>query len=134
MDSRSKAQGVAPGESYILVVDDDDAIREVLAAVLEDEGYQVRSAANGLEALQLLHAAATAPAVILLDLMMPVMNGWEFRAAQEIDPDLASIPVVLLSANREIAAKATAARVQAYLPKPVDLDHLITTVRQYCPT
>ncbi len=120
------------GPGYILVVDDDAAIREALAEVLEDEGYQVRSAANGREALQVLRASAAAPAVILLDLMMPVMSGWDFRVAQQQDAALAGIPVVVLSADRDVAAKAAAVRAQGYLPKPVSLDSLLDAVSRYC--
>lgn len=121
----------APG--YVLVVDDDVAIREALEAVLEDEGYAVQGAANGREALKILRSGTGAPAVILLDLMMPVMNGWEFRAEQQGDPNLAPIPVVVLSADRDIAAKAAALQAPAYLAKPVNLDVLLDTVRGYCP-
>jgi two-component system chemotaxis response regulator CheY len=123
----------AQAPSYILVVDDDVAIREALEAVLEDEGYVVQSAANGREALALLRAGEGPPAVILLDLMMPVMNGWEFRAAQQDDPILAQIPVVVISADRDVAAKAAALQVPRYLAKPVNLDVLLDMVRaHYC--
>jgi CheY-like chemotaxis protein len=120
-----------PEQTYILVVDDDAAIREALAAALEDEGYSVRSAANGREALKLLRATAAAPALILLDLMMPVMSGWDFRAAQQQDRALARIPVVVLSADRDVQAKAASVRAQAYLPKPVNLDSLLATVSRF---
>lgn len=121
----------APGRSYILVVEDDVAIREALEAVLEDEGYAVASAAHGREALTLLRTGVEPPAVILLDLMMPVMNGWEFRAAQRSDSDLARIPVIVLSADRDVAAKAAALQVSGYLAKPVNLDVLLDMVREY---
>lgn len=119
------------GQPYVLVVDDDAAIREALEAVLEDEGYQVRCAANGRDALRLLQDGAGRPGLILLDLMMPVMSGWDFRVAQQRDPALAGIPVVILSADRDIGAKAAAIQVQAYLPKPVDIEVLIKTVERY---
>lgn len=125
-----RERALAPG--YILVVDDDAAIREALEAVLEDEGYQVRGVANGREALALLRADAGTPALILLDLMMPVMSGWAFRAEQQDDPALASIPVVILSADRDVAAKAAALQVADSLAKPVNLTHLLTTVSRYC--
>jgi CheY-like chemotaxis protein len=118
--------------SYVLVVDDDAAIREALEAVLEDEGYVVRGAANGREALALLRTGVRPPAVILLDLMMPVMSGWDFRAEQQGDPALASIPVVVLSADRDVATKAAALQVPGYLAKPVNLDVLLDVVREYC--
>src|ERR1044071_1184503 len=78
--------------TMILVVEDDSAIREVLTDVLESEGYQVLNAANGREAIQLLRSS-TLPCLILLDLMMPVMNGWQFRDEQRQDPLLAPVPV-----------------------------------------
>jgi CheY-like chemotaxis protein len=114
------------------VVDDDGAIREALAAVLEDEGYAVQGAANGREALQILRAGAQ-PQLILLDLMMPVMSGWDFRAAQQQDPALSVIPVVVLSADRDVGAHAVALGAQAYLNKPVDIDALLDAVSRYCP-
>jgi CheY-like chemotaxis protein len=117
---------------YILVVEDDPAIRETLEAVLEDEGYHVRGAANGREALALLRAEAGSPALILLDLMMPVMSGWEFRVEQQHDPVLASIPVVVLSADRDVAAKAAALQVADFLAKPVSLTLLLDAVTRYC--
>jgi CheY-like chemotaxis protein len=116
---------------YILVVDDDAPIREALAEVLEDEGYQVRSAANGREALELLRSGWAPPAVILLDLMMPVMSGWEFRAEQQSDQALASIPIVVLSADRDVRGKAASLQAQAYLAKPVDLADLLDTVSRF---
>lgn len=120
-----------PEGQYVLVVDDDDAVREALEAVLEDAGYTVRSAANGRDALQLLRATDWPPAVILLDLMMPVMSGWEFRAEQQRDPALAPIPVVVLSADRDVKAKAATVDAGDYLLKPVDIDLLVATVAVY---
>src|SRR3954470_12387725 len=90
----------------VLVVDDDPDIRESVRLVLEDEGYEVEEAADGAAALALLRAATTRPDVILLDLMMPVMNGWQFRAAQLADDDLADIPVIVLSADSNLSEKA----------------------------
>jgi CheY-like chemotaxis protein len=121
----------APAAGYILVVDDDAAIREALTAVLEDEGYAVRTAANGRDALQLLRAGGPRPALILLDLTMPVMSGGEFREEQRRDPALAQIPVVVLSADRSVQAKAAAVQAQGYLAKPVEIDVLLETVSRY---
>jgi CheY-like chemotaxis protein len=125
-------RGVQPAPGYILVVDDDAAIREALTLVLEDEGYTVRSAANGRDALQLLRANEVQPQVILLDLMMPVMSGWDFRAEQQRDPTLAAIPVVVLSADRSLQTKAAMVQAQGYLAKPVDISVLIDMVSRYC--
>lgn len=116
----------------IMIVEDDEAIRETLAAVLEDEGYLVQRAANGREALQQLRAGAELPCVILLDLMMPIMSGWDFRVEQRRDPLLADIPVIVLSADHEVRARAAEIEAQSYLAKPMDLTALIDAVRQYC--
>jgi CheY-like chemotaxis protein len=113
----------------ILVVEDDPSIREALAELLTEEGYAVASAANGAEALALLELEAP-PSLILLDLMMPVMDGWAFRSAQRRDPRLSRIPVLVLSASRvgdggpeaELAA-------DAFLQKPFDLEALVGFVR-----
>lgn len=130
-DTDSERQERQSERGYVLVIDDDVAIREALEAVLEDEGYAVQSAANGREALALLRTGEGQPTVILLDLMMPVVNGWEFRAAQQGDPSLAPIPVVVLSADRDVAAKAAALQVSGYLAKPINLDVLLDVVRGY---
>jgi len=114
----------------VLIVDDDAAIRDVLSEVLCDEGYAVDTAANGYEALAYLQAAPK-PGLILLDLMMPVMNGWEFRAAQQLDPELAAIPVITISANAELVRGAPRLEVAQHLRKPVDLDHLLRTVKRH---
>ena len=115
----------------ILVVEDDAATRDAVALVLEDEGYSVTGVANGQEAL--LHLRQTAPPnLILLDLMMPVMNGWEFRKQQTQDPALQSIPVVVISADGALPQKAAALGATDYLIKPIDLDKLLEAVQRYC--
>jgi CheY-like chemotaxis protein len=115
----------------ILVVEDDSAIREVLTDVLESEGYQVVNAANGREAIQLLRGT-TLPCLILLDLMMPVMNGWQFRDEQRQDPVLAPVPVVVISADSDLPTKAAAIHANDFLKKPIELNRLLDTVEQYC--
>jgi CheY-like chemotaxis protein len=113
----------------VLVVEDNDDVREMMAVTLQLEGHEVITAANGREALETLRRGAE-PCVILLDLMMPVMNGWEFRAALDADPDLKSLPVVVISAaGREVLESAHAA---AYLPKPIDIDALLDVVCGIC--
>ena len=92
---------MASGRS-VLIVDDDPGIRRMMSLVLAGEGYDVRTAENGRQALDLL--ASWRPAVILLDLMMPVMDGWTFLAAQQADPILASIPVIVMSASGDLGA------------------------------
>ena len=116
----------------ICIVDDDLAIRAMLAETLEDEGYAVVTAADGHEALVHLKNQSATPCVILLDLMMPRMNGWEFCAAQQQDARLATIPIVVLSARIDIEHVVTSPAIVAYLPKPIDLDRLLQVVAQYC--
>ena len=82
----------------VMIVEDDRDTREMLGRFLELEGFEVRTAANGKLALQTLHEDVLHPCVIILDLMMPVMNGWQFREIQRTDPDLAEIPVVVVTA------------------------------------
>jgi CheY-like chemotaxis protein len=109
----------------VLVVDDESDIREAVAEVLADEGYVVHGAGDGAEALR--KARAVHPNIVLLDLMMPGMNGWEFRAAQKGDPELSDIPVVVLSALGRVAGMDAAGFIQ----KPFDLDELLDAVREY---
>src|SRR5690242_7123757 len=87
----------------LLVVEDDADVREALIEVLADHGYFALAAANGREALEILRAEGPRPSVILLDIMMPVMDGQQFRAAQLEDPELAAIPVIVLSAHAKVA-------------------------------
>lgn len=115
----------------VLIVEDDFDVRDTLGMTLEAEGYRVEGAANGQEAIERLQRADP-PCLILLDLMMPVMDGWEFRAAQLRDPTLARIPVVVISADGSVARKASALGVAGYLRKPLDFDALLQTVRRHC--
>jgi CheY-like chemotaxis protein len=127
----SKEAAMTPAHP-VLIVEDDAAIRAVLAETLLDDGYQVLTAENGAEALGAL--ARVQPCLILLDLMLPVMDGFQFRATQRLMPSLATIPVVVLSAfpaNVETVAELDAA---AYLSKPVRLERLVATVERYCAT
>jgi CheY-like chemotaxis protein len=116
----------------VLVIDDDADIRDLLSQFFEVEGFQVLSARNGLEAIEQLRGGRRA-SVILLDLMMPVMNGWQFRHQQKLDPSMAAIPVVVISA---VVADHNVAPIDAdaYMRKPLDLDRLLTTVRTLCRT
>jgi CheY-like chemotaxis protein len=115
--------------SYILVVDDDQDILEAVAAVLEGAGYRALTAANGAEALLRLQKAA--PCVVLLDLMMPIMNAWEFVAAKQRDPALAPIPIVVMTGFRRIANIDELGAAQI-LEKPIPLETLIATVTRFC--
>jgi CheY-like chemotaxis protein len=113
----------------ILVIDDEPDIRDALVTVLASEGHDAVAAADGREALQLLREGLR-PCLILLDLMMPVMNGWEFRVQQRDDPDLAAIPTVVVSAAGMDAIRAV--RADAVLPKPIDVDRLLEILGGYC--
>ena len=115
----------------ILIVDDDHGIRGVLTQILQDEGHRVSTASNGLEALQTLRKSLR-PCVILLDLMMPVMNGWEFMSRRSQDDGISDIPVVVISADQQAREKATAIGAEDCLEKPIDLNRLIDTVERYC--
>ncbi len=122
-----------PSRSHpeVMVVEDDRDVREILREILEDAGYSVSWAANGREALAHLKRGR-APQVILLDLMMPVMDGLEFRTAQREDPSLAPIPVVVISADHGVDAKIGQMQVDAWLPKPFEVSTLLATVDRYC--
>jgi CheY-like chemotaxis protein len=113
----------------VMVVEDDFAIRETLRELLEEEGYKVVEASNGAEALSRLRART--PRLILLDLMMPVMDGWEFRHELEEDPRLASIPVIVISADHALEEKVDSMHVEGYLAKPFELDRLLAAVERY---
>jgi CheY-like chemotaxis protein len=116
----------------VLVVDDDPGIRDLLTELLEDEGHNVVSAANGQEAINQLHHSIERPCVILLDLMMPVMNGWQFRNEQKQDPALATIPVVVLSARTDIQQQAAIVDAAAHIAKPINVNTLLDTINHYC--
>lgn len=111
----------------ILLVEDDRDVREALAEVLEQEGYRVSVAKNGRDAVQHLKQARQMPAAILLDLMMPVMDGWEFWSLQRSTADWCQIPVVIVSADAEAAERMAphARRALACLRKPIDIDELL---------
>lgn len=116
----------------VLVVDDDDDIRSLLRELLEEFGhYQVSEAANGAEALALIRRSAQKPELILLDLMMPVMNGFELARRLRADPETASIPVVVISATATRSDAKDLGSV-AFLPKPFRAEALLSTVGNYC--
>jgi len=113
----------------VLVVDDDPDIRDSLREVLEDEGYRVSCVGNGREALDHLKAASPQPCVILLDLMMPVMDGWQFRKEQKQDPAIANIPLVVITATGKRPVLVDAAEL---VMKPLDLNRLFEAISRYC--
>ncbi len=112
----------------VLVVEDDHDIRETIQAALEMEGYAVTAAANGQQALDALPKMAR-PCLILLDLMMPVMNGWQFVEEMHKDITLATIPVVVVTAYAE---RADGIKVRTVIKKPINLDLLLHVVGGYC--
>ena len=116
----------------VLVVDDDVEIRETIRDVLEEEGYRVELASNGAEALAHLRAQAddAHPSLVLLDLMMPEMNGWQFCEEQRRDPRLSSIPVLVISAASVDAKKGSIAGY-AFLKKPIELARLLESVAKH---
>jgi CheY-like chemotaxis protein len=117
------------GQPTVFIIEDDLDTRDMLAKFLELEGYHVELAANGRQALDLLASGAEA-SVIVLDLMMPVMDGWEFRRRQIEDARLRNIPTIVVSAaGRERLAQISA---DAYLSKPVDMDELLERVSRFC--
>lgn len=120
------------GRRALCVVDDDADIREALSDVLTYAGYEVLLAEDGQSALDRLRACANSCRLILLDLMMPRMNGWEFRREQLADPLLAAIPVVLLTGAGTAAKAIDELRVEVTIEKPVDLDALLAKVAHYC--
>lgn len=114
----------------VLVVEDDLDIREVMRMVLEASGYLVLEAGDGAEALVV--ARAHQPRVILLDLMMPGMDGFQFRELQLQDPAIASIPVVIVSGGGTVPQKAAALGAAGYLVKPTDVQRLLAVMGDLC--
>lgn len=114
----------------VLVVEDDLDIREVMRMVLEASGYQVSEAGDGAEALAV--ARAQRPDIILLDLMMPGMDGFQFRELQLQDPAIAAIPVVIVSGGGAVPQKAAQLKAAGYLVKPTDVQRLLAVVRDLC--
>jgi two-component system, chemotaxis family, chemotaxis protein CheY len=112
----------------ILVVEDDRDIRETMTDALEQAGYQVVEAADGVDALERLRGSTRLPGLILLDLMMPRMNGVEFCEEKRKIAEWAAIPTVVLSADAQVKQKAEACRATSYLKKPVKLDVLYEAV------
>jgi CheY-like chemotaxis protein len=124
-------KGKAHPNKRLLLVDDDFATREVMSMILAGEGYRVATAANGADALQRLHDSDR-PCLILLDLSMPIMDGPTFCARCK-DEGLGSVPVILVSSDHDIAAKAAALGADDYLEKPVDTIQLLDAIRKRCP-
>ncbi len=114
----------AQRKQKILLVDDDRDVIDALRLVLSEEGYEVATASNGYEALLYLKSHSPPPSLILLDVMMPIMDGYEFRIEQQRDPSIARIPVVVVTAGA-IGERVAEMGVTALLRKPFDLERLL---------
>lgn len=113
----------------ILVVDDEPSLVEAICSILEDEGYSVTTARDGLAALRALHDGLR-PCLAILDLLMPTMSGWELRAAMLADPKLADIPVAICSAFAR--GDMSTLRPNAVLQKPFELSQIVELADRYC--
>lgn len=115
----------------MLLIDDNDDARDAVAFLIEQDGLRVVQARNGREALRQL-AAGLRPTVILLDLLMPQLDGWAFRGEQRLLPGAEDVPVVIYSASPTVANDATELGAAGWLQKPLDFDRLLELVRRFC--
>jgi CheY-like chemotaxis protein len=118
-------------KKLIMVVEDDQAIRDNLRELLETEGYDVVTAGNGAEALDLLDTPAAKPGLILLDLMMPGMDGYEFRSEQEKNPAISDIPVLVMTADGHIEEKSSRVKAKSFVRKPISIDRLLELISEH---
>ena len=116
----------------ILIVEDDIDVRETLAEVLTEEGYDAIAFAGGRAALEHLRTAEALPALILLDLMMPNMDGWEFRAEQQRSGGFTHVPTVILSADGNVEQNMSSLHADGYLRKPIHIKTLLQLVESFC--
>jgi CheY-like chemotaxis protein len=116
----------------ILIIDDDDGVRQLLAIFLTYKGYSAVSVTNGAEALHHLQHTPAPPELILLDLTMPVMDGNTFCHHQQRQPRLAGIPIVVLSGAADMQEQSPTLPVAACLPKPINFDNLLILVEHHC--
>jgi CheY-like chemotaxis protein len=118
----------------IVIVDDDADTREAIRTLLEDQGYRTAEASDGHEALAMVQQPRFKAALLLLDLMMPTMDGWQLRARLRADPDLAAIPIVIMTAHSAMLRALVNAEPQTpVMRKPLDFDRLLEIVATYCP-
>jgi CheY-like chemotaxis protein len=120
------------GSKSIFLVEDSSDIRDLITFFYKMEGYRIDSASDGREALEKLRNLSELPGVILLDLMMPGMDGHQFRIEQEKDPKLTSIPVLVMTADSNAAEKAAKIGAKGYLRKPVAIDALLAVAKKFC--
>ncbi len=116
----------------VLLVDDHGDVRDAMAILLREAGYAVVTASNGREALAALYAGLR-PSLIIMDLMMPVMNGFEFRDEQLRDPRVSTIPFIAYSAVVNLAKNAEHLKADGYFEKPIDTAEMLCLVQQLCP-
>lgn len=113
----------------ILLAEDDEDLREAMVDTLHDAGYTVEAVGNGRDALEWLEDSVNPPKLILLDLMMPVMDGWQFLDERQKTPKIAAVPVVVLSANGHFAS---ATETIGFMRKPVAVKSLLAVIANYC--
>jgi CheY-like chemotaxis protein len=116
----------------VLLVEDDRELHEAMTAILDAEGYRVIGAFDGQQAIDRLREGVR-PSIILLDLMLPVKDGRQFRAEQLADPRLAAIPVIAYSGDARVADAARALRVEHWFKKPVNFGAMLEVISTYCP-
>jgi CheY-like chemotaxis protein len=122
---------IQESQKAVLVVEDDADVRAAIGLLLETHGFPVIEAEHGAAALDALRGNHGV-GVVLLDLMMPVMDGWTFRDLQRREPAIATVPVVVVSADATARDTARELRADAWIAKPVDFDRLVEVVRRYC--
>ncbi len=127
-----KMESTALLNKCILLIEDECMIQQIIVEFLQEEGFHVVSLSNGQEALNYLGSQTLYPSLILLDLMMPVMNGRVFRREQLQNTRLAEIPVVFMTAGRITQEDLDTLVPQAVIKKPIDLDHFLETVNRFC--
>jgi CheY-like chemotaxis protein len=127
--SETDTRAPCPGHRQVLIVEDEADLRQMMSQLLTLDGFEVATVPNGREALSYLHNGDK-PELILLDLMMPIMDGWEFLRHQKADAGLAGVPVIVLSALDPTHTRGV--NMTEYLKKPLDFDRLLGLVRKYC--
>ncbi|OGR42110.1 MAG: hypothetical protein A2X28_03985 [Elusimicrobia bacterium GWA2_56_46] len=116
----------------VLVVDDDRTVRDLICAALAGKGYETAVACNGKEALSYLRSSPRPPRLILLDMMMPEMTGWEFQQVQQEDPALSGIPVAIITGLTRLEGRASVLGAVDVLCKPSRIETLISLVSRFC--
>jgi CheY-like chemotaxis protein len=125
---------ILPSQNYILVIEDDQFIRELMREILEAEGYNVATATDGQDAIDQLKKTDVLPFLIMLDLMMPIKDGFTFRKEQQADPRLRGIPVVVLSADRHMNTRRDELQAAGYLEKPPSIEDIVDVVKRKLPS